>query len=206
MFRFICLSHNRTSFLIHEYWSWCPDFLQKCLFARIFRYNLMITGSKAILEWSLWCLFHFCPLYETADTKRERLQSLHSSSSRTRKWRYISAPYGPYVKGYSERIHLFTKKQYDCRNIIFANSSNILACRTLCVIIYNVRLSVSVELYERRVVLYKRLWKLLIDKDMTKTELRKQTETASSTLSKRNRNEYVPLEVLVRVCCALHCE
>lgn len=29
---------------------------------------------------------------------------------------------------------------------------------------------------------YKRLWKLLIDKDMTKTELRKQTEIASSTL------------------------
>lgn len=53
---------------------------------------------------------------------------------------------------------------------------------------------------------YKRLWKLLTDKDMTKTELRKQTEIASSTLSKRNRNEYVPLEVLVRVCCALHCE
>ena len=53
---------------------------------------------------------------------------------------------------------------------------------------------------------YKRLWKLLIDKDMTKTELRMKTEIASSTLSKMKRNEYVSLEVLVRICCALNCE
>lgn len=53
---------------------------------------------------------------------------------------------------------------------------------------------------------YKRLWKLLIDKDMTKTELRKQTDIASSTLSKMSRNEYVSLEVLVRICCVLNCE
>lgn len=53
---------------------------------------------------------------------------------------------------------------------------------------------------------YKRLWKLLIDKDMTKTELRKQTDIASSTLSKMNRNEFVSLDVLVRICCVLNCE
>lgn len=53
---------------------------------------------------------------------------------------------------------------------------------------------------------YKRLWKLLIDKDMTKTELRQQTEIASSTLSKMSRNEHVSLEVLVRICCVLDCE
>lgn len=53
---------------------------------------------------------------------------------------------------------------------------------------------------------YKKLWKLLIDKDMTKTELRKQTDIASSTLSKMGRNEFVSLEVLVRICCALNCE
>lgn len=53
---------------------------------------------------------------------------------------------------------------------------------------------------------YKRLWKLLIDKDMTKTELRRQTDIASSTLAKMSRNEYVSLEVLVRICNALGCE
>jgi DNA-binding Xre family transcriptional regulator len=55
-------------------------------------------------------------------------------------------------------------------------------------------------------ITYKKLWKLLIDKDMTKTALRKQTDIASSTLSKMGKNEYVSLDVLVRICCALNCE
>mgnify|MGYP000690938672 CR=1 FL=1 len=53
---------------------------------------------------------------------------------------------------------------------------------------------------------YKRLWKMLIDKDMTRTDLRKKTDIASSTLSKMGRNEYVSLDVLVRICCVLNCE
>jgi DNA-binding Xre family transcriptional regulator len=53
---------------------------------------------------------------------------------------------------------------------------------------------------------YKPLWKLLIDKDMTKTDLRKKTDIASSTLAKMNRNELVSLDVLVRICCVLDCE
>lgn len=53
---------------------------------------------------------------------------------------------------------------------------------------------------------YKKLWKLLIDKEMTKTDLRLATGIASSTLSKMSRNEYVSLEVLVRICCSLDCE
>ena len=52
---------------------------------------------------------------------------------------------------------------------------------------------------------YKPLWKLLIDRDMTKTDLRKKTDIASSTLAKMARNEYVSLDVLVRICCALDC-
>ena len=55
-------------------------------------------------------------------------------------------------------------------------------------------------------VSYKRLWKLLIDRDMTKTDLRNQTDIASSTISKMSRNEFVSLEVLVRICCVLNCE
>ena len=53
---------------------------------------------------------------------------------------------------------------------------------------------------------YKRLWKLLIDKDMTKTDLRKKTDISSSTLSKMRRHEFVSLEVLVRICSVLECE
>lgn len=53
---------------------------------------------------------------------------------------------------------------------------------------------------------YKRLWKLLIDKEMSKADLRAATDIASSTLTKMGRNEYVSLDVLVRICCALNCE
>ncbi len=53
---------------------------------------------------------------------------------------------------------------------------------------------------------YKRLWKLLIDKDMTKTDLRRKTDISSSTLSKMRRNKFVSLEVLVRICSVLECE
>ena len=53
---------------------------------------------------------------------------------------------------------------------------------------------------------YKKLWKLLIDKNMTKTDLRKQTDIASSTISKMGKNELVSLEVLIRICYALDCD
>lgn len=53
---------------------------------------------------------------------------------------------------------------------------------------------------------YKRLWKLLIDKDMSKTELRLKSGVAASTFSKMYKNEYVSLDVLVRICVVLECE
>ena len=52
---------------------------------------------------------------------------------------------------------------------------------------------------------YKKLWKLLIDKDINKSELRKRSGIAASTLSRMNKNEYVSLEVLVKICVSLDC-
>lgn len=52
---------------------------------------------------------------------------------------------------------------------------------------------------------YKPLWKLLIDKEVSKTELRKQTQIASSTMSKMANNEHVSLDVLARIAIALEC-
>ena len=54
-------------------------------------------------------------------------------------------------------------------------------------------------------VCYKKLWKLLIDKDITRAELQKKTGVASSTFSKIKNNEFVSLEVLIRICCVLEC-
>jgi len=45
---------------------------------------------------------------------------------------------------------------------------------------------------------YKRLWKLLIDKDMTKTQLREKADIATSTLAKLSKDEQVSMDVLLR--------
>lgn len=52
---------------------------------------------------------------------------------------------------------------------------------------------------------YKPLWKLLIDKEVSKAELRKQTRIASSAMSKMANNEHVSLDVLARIAIALEC-
>ncbi|MEC5238940.1 helix-turn-helix transcriptional regulator [Bacillus mycoides] len=55
-------------------------------------------------------------------------------------------------------------------------------------------------------VSYKKLWKLIIDKDMTKAQLREAAGVAPSTFSKMNKNEFVSLEVIVRLCMVLNCD
>lgn len=52
---------------------------------------------------------------------------------------------------------------------------------------------------------YKKLWKLLIDKDMKKTDLRKKAGISSSSLAKIGKNENVTTDVLLRICEALDC-
>ena len=52
---------------------------------------------------------------------------------------------------------------------------------------------------------YKKLWKLLIDKDMKKSQSREAAALSSSTIAKLTRNEYVALDVLVRICAVLNC-
>ena len=52
---------------------------------------------------------------------------------------------------------------------------------------------------------YKPLWKLLIDREMSKTDLRKKTQIAPSTFTKMNNYQQVSLDVLVRICVELKC-
>lgn len=59
---------------------------------------------------------------------------------------------------------------------------------------------------KRYKVNYKPLWKLLIDRDISKKELKDKTEIASSTFHKMHNNEYVSLDVLVRIAVALECK
>ena len=55
-------------------------------------------------------------------------------------------------------------------------------------------------------VSYNKLWKLLIDKDMTKTELRLKSDMATTTLAKLGKNEVVSMEVMLRICDVLDCD
>ena len=52
---------------------------------------------------------------------------------------------------------------------------------------------------------YNRLWKLLIDKGVTKSELTKEIGISSSTMAKMGKNENVSLEVIDKLCARLNC-
>jgi DNA-binding Xre family transcriptional regulator len=62
------------------------------------------------------------------------------------------------------------------------------------------------ERREEMGVTYKPLWKLLIDRELKKTEMSKAIGISSSTLSKLGKDEYVSLDVLVRICRYLNCQ
>ena len=54
-------------------------------------------------------------------------------------------------------------------------------------------------------VCYKKLWKLLIDKNMNKTELRMASGITTTALAKLGRDENVNTEVLAKICQTLDC-
>ncbi len=55
-------------------------------------------------------------------------------------------------------------------------------------------------------VSYNKLWKLLIDRNMSKADLRKALGVAASTFSRMNKGEYISLEVLAKICITLGCK
>lgn len=55
-------------------------------------------------------------------------------------------------------------------------------------------------------VSYKKLWKKLIDLEMTKTQLRKDAGISTGALAKLGKNENVNTEILVKICNTLHCD
>lgn len=53
---------------------------------------------------------------------------------------------------------------------------------------------------------YAPLWKILIDRDMTKEELRVAIKTSPATIAKMGKGEYVSLDVIDRICNHFDCE
>lgn len=57
-----------------------------------------------------------------------------------------------------------------------------------------------------RKVSYKKLWKLLIDRDMTKTDLWDKTGISTVSLAKLGKDENITTDVLLKTCNGLDCD
>ena len=57
-----------------------------------------------------------------------------------------------------------------------------------------------------RRISYNKLWKLLIDREMTRTQLREKAGISTVSLAKLGKNESVTIDVLLKVCNALNCD
>lgn len=64
---------------------------------------------------------------------------------------------------------------------------------------------VKEEQFEMKIS-YKKLWKLLIDKEMKKKELCAKAGVSPATITKMGKNGYVTTEVLSKICLALDCK
>ena len=53
---------------------------------------------------------------------------------------------------------------------------------------------------------YKKLWKLLIDRDMKKKDLQQAASISSTSITKLGKNENVNTEILQKICVALQCD
>lgn len=55
-------------------------------------------------------------------------------------------------------------------------------------------------------ITYKKLWKLLIDRNLKKQDLQKMSGVSYSSIAKLGRNENVNTEILLKICEALNCD
>ena len=60
--------------------------------------------------------------------------------------------------------------------------------------------------WELMKISYKRLWKLLIDREMMKKDLAEQAGVSTASIAKLGRNENVNTDILLKICVALKCE
>ncbi len=67
-------------------------------------------------------------------------------------------------------------------------------------------ISSSDEWSTKMTISYDKLWKLLIDKKMNRTDLKNAAGVSFNVLAKMSRNEFVSLESLCKICSALTCD
>ena len=75
----------------------------------------------------------------------------------------------------------------------------------ICAIIYPVVLCLCIDGGNGMTYSYNRLWKLLIDKRMTKTQMRKAAGISTNILAKMGKDEPVAMDTLAKIATALQC-
>ena len=55
-------------------------------------------------------------------------------------------------------------------------------------------------------VSYNKLWKLLIDKEMSRTQMRLKAGISTKALAKLGKNKSVNIDILIKICVALECD
>ena len=74
-----------------------------------------------------------------------------------------------------------------------------------CDTIENKRIYVLI-LEDAMKISYKKLWKLLIDREMMKKDLAEKAGISNASIAKLGRNENVNTDILLKICIALKCE
>ena len=59
---------------------------------------------------------------------------------------------------------------------------------------------------QKRIISYNRLWKMLIDKKMTKADLRKAVEMSPNTMTKMTKDEEVSMGIILKIANYLDCD
>ena len=55
-------------------------------------------------------------------------------------------------------------------------------------------------------ICYKKLWKLLIDRDMKKKDLQRVAGISAASITKLGKNENISTEIIKKICVALQCD
>ena len=55
-------------------------------------------------------------------------------------------------------------------------------------------------------ICYKKLWKLLIDKNMNRKDLRQMTGISSTAIAKMGKGDNINTDILLRICAAMKCD
>lgn len=102
-----------------------------------------------------------------------------------------------FAKNFSLFVVLVLQNAFRCGKIVVQD-------------IYLAKMSVNCNQNNQRgthmTISYNKLWKLLVDKKMSKADLRRATDMAPNTMTSLRRDKKVSMDVILRICQVLNCD